>query len=292
MGSMLGVIDPIAFQFGPIKVAWYGIIIAIGMFVAVWLSMKEANKRGIGEDFIVDLAFWIIPIGVLGARLYYVLFELPSYLSNPIRIFYIWEGGLAIYGGLIAGILTLYWYSNKKDVPVWLLLDVLAPHVMIAQAIGRWGNFINQEAFGGEVSRSFLEKLQLPEFIINQMYIKEVYHHPTFLYESVWNVIGFIILMVLRAKSNLFKRGEVFLAYIGWYGLGRFFIEGMRTDSLYIGAFRVSQLLSAVLLVGSIGLVIYRRMYVYPKPPYYTEGMDPDKEFQEKRIKYEAKQKK
>lgn len=289
MQSIIGNIDPVAFRIGPIEVAWYGLIIVVGMFLAVWLSMREANKRGIGEDFIVDLAFWIIPAGILGARIYYVLFELPTYLADPIRMFYFWEGGLAIYGGLILGFITMYWYSEKKNVPVWLLVDILAPHVMIAQAIGRWGNFVNQEAHGAEVSRQFLEGLQLPEFIIEQMNIEGSYYHPTFLYESIWNVVGFIIIMVLRAKNKFLIRGEAFLGYLAWYGLGRFFIEGMRTDSLYIGDFRVSQLLSLVLFLGSIGLIVYRRMYVYPRPPYYTEGVNPEKEFEEKKKKYDQK---
>lgn len=289
MNAVVGSIDPIAFRLGPIEVAWYGLIIVVGMFVAVWLSMKEANKRGIGEEFIIDLAFWIIPAGIIGARLYYVLFELPTYLANPIKIFYFWEGGLAIYGGLILGFVALYVYSNKQNVPVWLLVDVLAPHVMIAQAIGRWGNFINQEAHGTEVTRQFLERLRLPEFIINQMNINGNYYHPTFLYESLWNVIGFIILMSIRAKSNFLRRGETFLSYLAWYGLGRFFIEGLRTDSLYLGSFRVSQLLSLVLFIGSIGLIAYRRFYEFPKPPYYSEGTRPEEEFKEKTKKYEAR---
>lgn len=289
MQSYIGNIDPVAFRIGPIEVAWYGLIIVIGMFLAVWLSMKEANKRGIGEDFIVDLAFWIIPAGIIGARIYYVLFELPTYLADPIRMFYFWEGGLAIYGGLILGFITVYWYSQKKNVPLWLLVDILGPHVMIAQAIGRWGNFVNQEAHGSEVSRQFLERLQLPEFIIEQMNIGGSYYHPTFLYESVWNLVGFTILMVMRSKDKLLIRGEALLGYLGWYGLGRFFIEGMRTDSLYIGDFRVSQLLSLVLFFGSIGLIVYRRFYDYPRPPYYTEGVDPEKVFEEKKKKYDQK---
>lgn len=289
MNAPLASIDPIAFRLGPIEVAWYGLIIVIGMFVAVWLSMKEANKRGIGEDFIIDLAFWIIPAGIVGARLYFVLFELPTYLADPIRIFYFWEGGLAIYGGLILGFITLYMYSKKRHVPVWLLVDILGPHVMIAQAIGRWGNFINQEAHGTEVTRQFLEGLRLPEFIVNQMNINGAYYHPTFLYESVWNVVGFVILMAVRARKNVLRRGEAFLMYLTWYGLGRFFIEGLRTDSLFLGPFRVSQLLSLVLFVGGIGLIVYRRFYAFPKPPYYTEGTKPDIEFEEKRKKYQDK---
>lgn len=291
MNAFLGAIDPIAFRLGPIQVAWYGIIIVTGMFVATWLSMKEGNNRGIEEDFIVDLAFWILPAGIIGARLYYVLFELGNYIQNPIRIFFFWEGGLAIYGGLILGFIVLVWYSNKRDVPVWLLLDVIAPHVMIAQAIGRWGNFINQEAFGNAVSRNFLESLFLPDFIINQMQINGAYYHPTFLYESLWNTLGFVILMMIRRKEKFLLRGEALLAYISWYGFGRFFIEGIRTDSLYIGPLRVSQVVSLGLFILGVGWIIYRRFYEYPKPPYYTDGTEPDRIFKEKEAAYKAKQK-
>lgn len=289
MAVNIGAIDPVAFQLGPISVAWYGIIIVIGMFLAVWLSIKEGEKRGIEEDFIVDLAFWIIPAGLIGARIYYVIFELDAYLQDPIRIFYIWEGGIAIYGGLIAGFAALLWFTKKRSVPVWLLLDVLAPHVMIAQAIGRWGNFVNQEAHGGEVTRGFLENLMLPNFIIEQMNINGTYYHPTFLYESLWNVAGFVLLMFLRSREDLLRRGETALGYVAWYGLGRFWIEGMRTDSLYWGPFRVSQVLSVLLLVGAIALIIYRRKFLYPTPPYYTQGMLPERTFAEKKKKYESK---
>ena len=155
-------IDPIAIKLGPIEVAWYGIIIVVGMILAIYLTIKEGEKRGLSEDFIVDTSFWLLPLGIIGARLYYVLFELGYYLNNPGQIFAIWEGGLAIYGGIIAGILTLYWRCKKEDIPFILMMDVVAPHVLLAQAIGRWGNFMNQEAHGGEVSRQFLENLMLP----------------------------------------------------------------------------------------------------------------------------------
>lgn len=288
MSVKLGAIDPVAFQLGPISVAWYGIIIVFGMFVAVWLSIKEGEKRGIKEEFIVDLAFWVIPAGLIGARIYYVLFELDVYLQDPIRMLYIWEGGIAIYGGLLAGFATLVWFTKKRGIPVWLLLDVLAPHVMIAQAIGRWGNFVNQEAHGGKVTRTFLERLLLPNFIIEQMNINGTYYHPTFLYESLWNLVGFMVLMFIRSKDRVLRRGEVALGYVAWYGLGRFWIEGMRTDSLYFGPFRVSQVLSVILFLGAIAWIIYRRYYQYPTPPYYTEGMLPEQTFAEKKKKYQS----
>lgn len=285
-------IDPIAFELGPIQVAWYGLIIVVGMILAIYLTIHEGEKRGISEDFVIDTAFWTLPLGILGARLYYVLFELEHYIGNPIRIFYIWEGGLAIYGGIIAGLLTIYWRTKKEKVPLLLMLDIVAPHVLLAQAIGRWGNFVNQEAHGGEVTRQFLENLMLPEFIIEGMHINGAYYHPTFLYESVWSIIGFILILVLRNKDQLLLRGEATASYLIWYGFGRFFIEGLRTDSLYMGPFRVSQLVSIAMVLFGIGLIIYQRRFAYPKPQYYTDGMAYEMEFARKKEAYDMKKKK
>lgn len=287
MDFNLMAIDPIAFELGPISVAWYGLIIVTGMILAIYLISREAEKRGISEDSIVDIAFWTIPIGIIGARIYYVLFELEHYLNDPIRMLFIWEGGLAIYGGVIAGFLTIYYLAKKKDIPLLLLTDIIAPNLMLAQAIGRWGNFINQEAHGAEVSRQFLENLLLPEFIIEGMYINEAYYHPTFLYESVWNIIGLVLLLVLRNREHLLLRGESTTGYLIWYGIGRFLIEGMRTDSLYMGPFRVSQIVSIVIILLGIGLVIYQRRFAYPKPQYYTDGMQYEVTYAKKKEKYE-----
>lgn len=275
MNFLFSAINPIAFSLGPLEVHWYGVIIASAIFVAIFLSMREAEKRGLEGDSIIDIALWALPIAFLGARLYYVLFELGYYLQNPDQILAIWNGGIAIYGGLIAGGLTVYWFAKKKGIPIWLLLDILAPNVLLAQAIGRWGNFINQEAHGGEVSLSFLEKLHLPEFIINQMNINGVYYHPTFLYESLWSLLGFGVILFLRQRKHLLRRGEVALTYVLWYSLGRFFIEGLRTDSLWLlDWLRVSQALSVVLFIGGV-IVWFIRRQDYPPKPYYLEGMEP-----------------
>ncbi|WP_027108878.1 prolipoprotein diacylglyceryl transferase [Lacticigenium naphthae] len=273
MQTILGAIDPTAFTLGPLSVQWYGVIIALGIFLAVWLSIREAEKLGLEEDSIIDLALWIIPFGFVGARLYYVIFELDYYLQNPSSILAIWEGGIAIYGGLIAGFITLLVYSKKKNYSPWLIVDILAPHVLLAQAIGRWGNFINQEAHGGEVTRDFLESIFLPEFIIDQMNINGTYYHPTFLYESLWSLIGIGLLIVLRNREHFFRRGEVALAYVMWYSFGRFFIEGMRTDSLYFfsTSIRVSQILSVFLFIGAAAIMYYRRTQMYPPVPFYEE---------------------
>lgn len=277
MNRFLGTIDPIAISLGPLEIYWYGVIIASAIFVAIFLSTREAEKRGIKGDHVVDMALWALPIAFIGARLYYVLFELGYYIENPGQILAIWNGGIAIYGGLIAGGLTVYWYTKKNGIPIWLMLDVLAPNVLLAQAIGRWGNFMNQEAHGGEVTRSFLENLFLPEFIINQMEIGGVYYHPTFLYESLWSLVGFMLIIVLRNKKQLLRQGEVALSYVLWYSFGRFFIEGLRTDSLWFFNFiRVSQALSLVLFLGTIYLWFNRRRD-YPPVPYYTDGMKQEK---------------
>ncbi|WP_062532174.1 prolipoprotein diacylglyceryl transferase [Jeotgalibaca dankookensis] len=273
MNVLLNVIDPVAISIGPIKIYWYGIIIALAMLIGISLATKEAQKLGLEEDTMVDMALWAIPIGFIGARLYYVLFKWDYYIQNPSEIIAIWNGGIAIYGGLIAGGLAVYWFARRKKMTLTLLLDILAPSVLLAQSIGRWGNFINQEAHGGAVSRQFLETLYLPEFIIEQMNINGTYYHPTFLYESLWSLLGFILLIILRNQKGLLRRGEVALSYVIWYSFGRFFIEGMRTDSLWIGdIMRASQVLSLVLFISAIVLWIYRRR-AYPTKPYYSEGL-------------------
>lgn len=273
MNVLLSVIDPVAISIGPIKIYWYGIIIALAMLIGISLATKEAKKLGLEEDTMADMALWAIPIGFIGARLYYVLFKWDYYIQNPSEIIAIWNGGIAIYGGLIAGGLAVYWFARRKKMTLTLLLDILAPSVLLAQSIGRWGNFINQEAHGGAVSRQFLETLYLPEFIIEQMNINGTYYHPTFLYESLWSLLGFILLIILRNQKGLLRRGEVALSYVIWYSFGRFFIEGMRTDSLWIGdIMRVSQMLSLVLFISAIILLVYRRRD-YPSKPFYSESL-------------------
>ena len=270
--TFMGTISRVALSFGPFTVYWYGVIIGAAMLLGINLASREGKKRGLEEDAIIDMMIWAIPTGLVGARIYYLLFEWQYYIQNPADIIAIWKGGIAIYGGLIAGGLTIYWYTKNKGIPFALMLDVLAPYVLLAQSIGRWGNFINQEAHGGEVSRAFLENLSLPKFIIDQMQINGSYYHPTFLYESLWSLLGFIIIITIRNRKGLLRQGEVALSYVIWYSAGRFFIEGMRTDSLWIGDFlRVSQGLSLLLFVGAIALWIYRRRD-YPSKTYYLEG--------------------
>lgn len=278
MEKKVEVIDRVAFSLGPLTIYWYGVIIGVAMLIAVSLASREGQKRGFRENTIMDMTMWAIPIGLIGARIYYVLFKMDYYIQNPFEIIAIWKGGIAIYGGLIAGGLSIYWFTKKKGIPFSLMVDVLAPYVLLAQSIGRWGNFINQEAHGVEVTREVLENLYLPDFIINQMQINGVYYHPTFLYESLWSLLGFGLILFFRNRKGLLRQGEVALSYVIWYSLGRFFIEGMRTDSLWIGEFlRVSQGLSLILFVSAIGIWIYRRND-YPPKPYYLEIRKFDRE--------------
>lgn len=253
------VLNPIFLQLGPFAIRWYGVLIATGAIIGVWLALREAQKRQIMADDIIDLVLWGVPFALIGARLYYVIFQWSFYAQYPSEIIKIWHGGIAIYGGLIAALLVTIVFTQKRQLPIWLVLDIAAPSLLVGQIVGRWGNFMNQEAYGAITSASFLQGLHLPNFVIQQMLINGHYRQPTFLYESVWNLIGLIILLTLRHRPKLFKQGEVFLSYVLWYSLGRFFVEGMRTDSLYWGALRVSQLLSVVLFIGALVVVVYRR---------------------------------
>ncbi|MCU9612929.1 prolipoprotein diacylglyceryl transferase [Caldibacillus lycopersici] len=250
-------LNPVALELGPLSIRWYGIFIALGIALAFILATREAKRRGLPDETFADLLIWAVPISIICARIYYVLFEWKYYSVYPSKIFAIWEGGIAIHGALIGAVVVAIIFCRKRNISFWKLADIAAPSIIIAQAIGRWGNFMNQEAHGDEVSRQFLENLHLPEFIINQMYIDGVFYHPTFLYESIWNVVGFIILLLLR-KANL-RTGEIFLSYAIWYSIGRFFVEGLRTDSLMLFDIRIAQLVSVTLILVSILLIIFRR---------------------------------
>ncbi|MGM0879117.1 MAG: prolipoprotein diacylglyceryl transferase [Bacillota bacterium] len=255
-------IERIAFEIGPITVYWYGIIIALGVFLGLYLATKEAKRVGLDKDIVIDLIMWAIPIALISARVYYVIFKWEYYSKNPTDIIAIWEGGIAIHGALIGATITAIIFAQKRGVSFWKLADIIAPSIILGQAIGRWGNFMNQEAHGGPVTKEFLVNLQLPDFIINQMFINGQYYHPTFLYESIWNIAGFIVLIMLR-RINL-RQGELFLSYIIWYSIGRFFIEGMRTDSLMLTeTLRMAQFISIVLVICSLLILVYRRKAVH-----------------------------
>jgi phosphatidylglycerol---prolipoprotein diacylglyceryl transferase len=256
----INTIDRIAIEVGPFTVYWYGVIIGLGILIGFLLVTKESRKTGLDQDVFPDLLIWAIPTSILFARIYYVSFEWEYYKENPLNIIAVWEGGIAIHGALIGAVLTTIIYCYKKGISFWKVADIAAPSLILAQSIGRWGNFINQEAHGTQVSREFLESMFLPDFIVDQMFIEGNYYHPTFLYESMWNLLGFVVLITIRRKFTKLKQGDVFLTYLIWYSTGRFFVEGMRTDSLMLtDSIRVAQLISLLIIGIAIFLMNYRR---------------------------------
>lgn len=248
--------NPTAFSIGGFDVRWYGILIATGIVIGIIISQYNCKWREADYDSLLNIVLLSLPIGIIGARLYYVVFEFDNYKNNIIDAFNIRNGGLAIHGGLIFAIGTALIYTRIKKLSFIKFADVAAPSIILAQALGRWGNFFNQEAHGDAVSYEFIK--HFPMFIQNGMNINGVYYNPTFLYESVWNVCVFIVLMILLRKSK--KNGIVFTTYIGLYSIGRFVIEGMRTDSLMLGNIRVAQLVS---LTGVIVWLIFLAVSYY-----------------------------
>lgn len=252
--------DRILISIGPITIYWYSFLIFLSILIGLLIIKKEIKKTKLDKDFIFDLIFYLIPVCIIGARLYYVIFNFNVFKNNLLDIFKIWEGGLAIYGVVISGIIFIIYYCKKKKQSILLTLDLLAPCLILGQAIGRWGNFFNGEAHGGITTLEYLQSLNLPEFIINGMYINGNYYIPTFLYESIWCLIGFIILIILRNKIKYKKEGIIIFSYFIFYSIGRFFIEGLRTDSLYLFNIRVSQLTSIILfIIGIIGIILINR---------------------------------
>lgn len=267
MGIVFNYIDPVAFNLGPLSVRWYGIIIAVGILLGYFVAQRALVKAGLHKDTLVDIIFYSALFGFIAARIYFVIFQWPYYAENPSKIIKIWHGGIAIHGGLIGGFIAGVIVCKVKNLNPFQIGDIVAPSIILAQGIGRWGNFMNHEAHGGSVSRAFLEQLHLPNFIIENMYINGQYYHPTFLYESIWDVAGFIILVNIRKHLKL---GETFFLYLTWYSIGRFFIEGLRTDSLMLTSnIRVAQLVSILLILISISLIVYRRIKY--NPPLYSK---------------------
>ncbi|MCL7591340.1 prolipoprotein diacylglyceryl transferase [Staphylococcus aureus] len=267
MGIVFNYIDPVAFNLGPLSVRWYGSIIAVGILLGYFVAQRALVKAGLHKDTLVDIIFYSALFGFIAARIYFVIFQWPYYAENPSEIIKIWHGGIAIHGGLIGGFIAGVIVCKVKNLNPFQIGDIVAPSIILAQGIGRWGNFMNHEAHGGSVSRAFLEQLHLPNFIIENMYINGQYYHPTFLYESIWDVAGFIILVNIRKHLKL---GETFFLYLTWYSIGRFFIEGLRTDSLMLTSnIRVAQLVSILLILISISLIVYRRIKY--NPPLYSK---------------------
>lgn len=246
------------FSLGFIEIHYYSLFILLAFLTGIFIFYKLSKTRNIEFALIEDILFYTLLFGLIGARLYYVLFNLDYYLSNPLEILMVWHGGLAIHGGIIAGAIALIYNSKKKKINFLELLDIAAPAVIIAQAIGRWGNFFNQEAHGPITTLAYLKKLHIPNFIINGMKIGNNYYHPTFLYESIWNLLGGIILIILARKKNL-KKGMIIGLYLTWYSFARFFIESLRTDSLMIFNIKVAQIVSTLLFIIGIYLVFIRK---------------------------------
>lgn len=264
---------PIAFSIGPRDIHWYGILIGIAIICAYILAEREVARRGGEKKHIESMLIPLVICGVLGARLYYVIFNLGYYFAHPLESLALWRGGLAIHGALIGGAIAFFIYIHRHKLSWRLYADAIIPGILLGQGLGRWGNFFNNEAFGGPTDLPW--KLFIPEAFRPAGYGAVEYFHPTFLYESLWNFVGFVLLIILARRlypstqksdavsspsQTHLPSGLIFFTYCIYYSLGRFFIETLRLDSLYIGPLRTAQLASAVLLVtGLIGLILTLR---------------------------------
>ncbi len=299
--------DRVAFSVFQRDIYWYGVLMALGIMIAVMLAMFEAKRKRMNEDTVLDLCLVIIPCGVVGARLYYVLFEIKQYLAGPWwKVFAVWEGGLAIYGSIIGGLLGMFIYARKRKIRFTKLADIIAPGLVLAQAIGRWGNFFNQEAFGLPVSNPdllwfpFAVKIDVPWngglHYFNGVLCDNPFHMATFFYESMWCLLVFLFLWFLfrkRAKHD----GDVFLCYIMLYSFERMFIEGLRGDSLWLveGVVRVSQALSFLLFAGGLAFFLVRYFkekqlggaLIWPAPEVIAEETETKTEAEEAETKKE-----
>lgn len=268
LGIEITELNRVAFTLFGREVYWYGILIGLGVFLGVLLAMKEAKRTGQNPDMYVDFIIYALIFAVIGARLYYVFFSWEYYAANPSKIFAIREGGLAIYGGIIGAVLTAVVYCRKKKVNFWLLADTTVPSLAFGQMLGRWGNFFNREAFGGFTDGLFAMRLRLDQVRAGDVSAELMEHlvsvggtdyiqvHPTFLYESLWSLCLFTILMLYRPKKKF--DGQILGLYFLGYALGRVWIEGLRTDQLLIGGFPVSQLLSAIIIVAAVCFLIWK----------------------------------
>ena len=250
--------DSTLLDLGFFEIKWYSFFILIAIMMAYILIRKESKKKAIPEEFISNLFFYGIIIGIIGARLYYVLFNLSYYTKNPLEIWMIWNGGLAIHGGIIATLIFLIFYTKKYQIKSLLMTDIIVVGLILAQAIGRWGNFFNEEAFGRIISKQTLQSMHIPEFIIQGMYIDGAYREPTFLYESLLSFLGFLVLILLRKYKNL-KTGQLTGVYLLWYGIERIIIESIRSDSLMLGNFKVAQIISLIAIISGAYFMIRSR---------------------------------
>ena len=248
---------PRVLELGPLTIHFYGAIIAAGLLLGMLYCLRRSREFGLKEDDILDGFLWITPFAIVCARIYYCVFSWDEYAADPISVLYIWNGGIAIYGSVIGAIIGMAVFAKIKKVKLTAVLDLVLMAFLIGQFIGRWGNFMNREAFGAATDSYF--RMGLYNTVTNQW----EYYHPTFLYESVWNMAGFLLLHFLSKKRQY--DGQMALGYAAWYGLGRCFIEGLRVDSLWWGPFRVSQVLAGVTCVAALAVLAWQ--YTRPHDP-------------------------
>ena len=267
----LEVNPPRSLSLGPLNIYLYGVAIALGLILAVvYVCRRSKEFVGLSDDDILDGVLWITPFAIVCARLYYVAFSWESYRDNPISILYIWEGGIAIYGSVLGAIAGMAVYCKIKKVRLTALLDLVLMAFLIGQILGRWGNFFNREAFGAATDSFFRMGL------FNTKTNAWEYYHPTFLYESVWNLIGFVLLSTLASRRKY--DGQIALGYAAWYGLGRAFIEGLRVDSLYWGPFRVSQVLAALTCLSAVAILIWQSFRPHDPQRLFIHQIAPKQE--------------
>ena len=245
-------IDRVAFELFGKEIYWYAIIIACGFLLAVSYGMRRAHEFSLKQDDLLDMLLFAVPIAIVSARAYYVIFNFAEYRYDLIRVLYIWEGGIAIYGAIIGSLITVIVFCKKRKLPLGNMVDIGALGLLIGQAIGRWGNFVNAEAFGGPTTLPW--RMRLYDRVSRAM----VEVHPTFLYESLWNLLGFVILHFYSKKRKF--PGEIFFLYVAWYGLGRALIEGLRTDSLYLfgSGIRISQMIGILSFVAASAVLVVK----------------------------------
>ena len=247
--------SPYIFQAGPFALRWYSVLILIGVVLAYKIISSECNRFHIKTEFVFNMLFWTLLLGIIGARIYYVIFEWDYYSSNLSEIFKVWKGGLAIHGGLIAGTIVILIFCKKYKFDARKMFDIIVPGVIIAQAIGRWGNFFNSEAYGSVVEYDTLIKMRIiPQFVIDNMEINGSYHLPMFYFESLACIIGFIILLIIRRRPYV-KKGQIVGTYLVWYGFIRLIIEAFRTDSLMLYNIKIAQLVSVVMIIFGFYLI-------------------------------------
>ena len=261
---------PRGIEIGSMTIYFYGIVIAAGLLLAVLYGMKRSRQFGLKQDDIIDGVLWIVPVAIVCARIYYCIFSWDSYKNDPISVLYIWEGGIAIYGGVIGAALGVVLHCRIKKMSLPATLDLVALGFLIGQAMGRWGNFFNREAFGAP-TQAFLRM-----GLMNTTTGEFEYYHPTFLYESVWNAVGFVALHFLSKKRQY--DGQIALGYVAWYGLGRTVIEGLRMDSLYWGNFRVSQILAAVSCAAAVGVLLFQAFRPHSKEDLFVNKIEKEVE--------------